>query len=169
MSSDPHDPRYAPPQARVEDIEAPAQGLQLAGRSRRFWAAMIDFGVLIAGSLLIRAFTPFDPWDASAAYWAFHPANAVVGFALFLAINGWLLVQRGQTVGKALLKIRIARPDGAAASAGRVLGLRYGLGYVTVAFPLVGELYGLIDCLLIFRSSRRCLHDDIAGTIVVRA
>jgi uncharacterized RDD family membrane protein YckC len=30
-------------------------------------------------------------------------------------------------------------------------------------------LYGLIDSLLIFRESRRCLHDNIADTIVVKA
>jgi uncharacterized RDD family membrane protein YckC len=29
-------------------------------------------------------------------------------------------------------------------------------------------LYGLVDALFIFREDKRCLHDLIAGTIVVR-
>jgi len=28
---------------------------------------------------------------------------------------------------------------------------------------------GLVDCVMIFRKSRGCLHDEIADTIVVRA
>ena len=35
--------------------------------------------------------------------------------------------------------------------------------------PIVGAFYALVDCLLIFRESRRCLHDNIADTIVVTA
>jgi uncharacterized RDD family membrane protein YckC len=29
-------------------------------------------------------------------------------------------------------------------------------------------IYGLVDSLIIFGSARRCLHDHIAGTIVVK-
>jgi hypothetical protein len=29
-------------------------------------------------------------------------------------------------------------------------------------------IYSLVDCLMIFRKSRRCLHDEIADTIVVK-
>jgi len=53
-------------------------------------------------------------------------------------------------------------------SAFRILGLRYGIGYLANLVPVVGALFGLIDCLLIFRQSRRCLHDQIADTIVIR-
>ena len=35
--------------------------------------------------------------------------------------------------------------------------------------PLVGWMYGLLDVLMIFRDSRKCLHDNIADTIVVKA
>ena len=41
------------------------------------------------------------------------------------------------------------------------------LGWVIASVPLVGSLYALVDALLIFRSSRKCLHDTIADTIVV--
>ena len=35
--------------------------------------------------------------------------------------------------------------------------------------PVIGSLVGLIDALLIFRDNRRCLHDNIADTMVVVA
>ena len=37
------------------------------------------------------------------------------------------------------------------------------------SIPVIGTVYGLLDVLLIFRASRRCLHDNIADTIVVTA
>jgi uncharacterized RDD family membrane protein YckC len=85
-----------------------------------------------------------------------------------MLLNGYLLVTRGQTIAKASLGMRIVRPDGGEVSAFRILGLRYGIGYLANLVPVVGALFGLIDCLLIFRQSRRCLHDQIADTIVIR-
>jgi uncharacterized RDD family membrane protein YckC len=38
-----------------------------------------------------------------------------------------------------------------------------------VLLPTVGPFAGLIDVLFIFLKDRRCLHDHIAGTVVVRA
>ena len=35
--------------------------------------------------------------------------------------------------------------------------------------PLIGGLYALIDHLWIFGEERRCLHDKIADTVVVKA
>ena len=35
--------------------------------------------------------------------------------------------------------------------------------------PFIGVFYVLVDCLLIFRESHQCLHDNIADTIVVKA
>ena len=40
---------------------------------------------------------------------------------------------------------------------------------VIALIPVVGWLYGLVDALMIFRDSRKCLHDNIADTIVVKA
>jgi hypothetical protein len=40
---------------------------------------------------------------------------------------------------------------------------------VLASIPVIGTIYGLLDVLLIFRASRRCLHDNIADTIVVTA
>ena len=75
---------------------------------------------------------------------------------------------RGQTVGKMLFKLRIVRTDGSQPDAWRLLGLRYGVGMLTNLNPIVAMVYGLLDCLLIFRESRKCLHDSIADTQVIK-
>jgi uncharacterized RDD family membrane protein YckC len=61
------------------------------------------------------------------------------------------------------------RSDGSPASFGRIVGLRYLPTSLITLIPVVGMFYALLDCLLIFRRSRRCLHDNIADTIVVTA
>ena len=101
-------------------------------------------------------------------FWSFNLQDAAIGFALFLALQSYLLVTRGQTIGKALLGMRIVRPGGDKASIARVIGLRYGLGFLFNLFLTVGMIFGLADMLLIFRKSRRCLHDSIADTLVIR-
>ena len=95
--------------------------------------------------------------------------QVVIGFALFGAINGYLLATQGQTVGKKLLGIRVVRSDGSRASLARLIGLRYVLSWVIVIVPVVGVIYALLDSLMIFRESRKCLHDNLADTIVVKA
>jgi hypothetical protein len=35
--------------------------------------------------------------------------------------------------------------------------------------PLAGSLLRLADVLFIFRANRKCLHDDTAGTLVIKS
>lgn len=166
------DQRYAPPAAHVEDVEATAEGEQvLATRWQRFWAAIVDVLVGLVALWLIGTITSWDPFasDADAGLWDTDLMGTLVGFITFAVVHGYLLATRGQTVGKLALGIRIVRSDGSRASLGRLLGLRYGIGSATMAIPAVGGIFGIIDALLIFRQSRRCLHDNIADTIVVKA
>ncbi|HET6787285.1 MAG TPA: RDD family protein, partial [Aquabacterium sp.] len=102
-------------------------------------------------------------------YWSFDVIESLLGFVLFMAINGHLLRTQGQTVGKMLLKIRVVRTDGSRASLMTLAGVRYGVGYLLNVVLAVGMIYGLIDSLSIFRDSRRCIHDLIADTMVVKA
>jgi len=169
MSSDPQDQRFAPPSAHVEDVEAGSEGIQLASRGSRFGAALIDIVIALLAMWLASLVTPWEPFsDVDFGWWTPHFLNPALGFAMFTVINGYLLARRGQTIGKSLLKIRIARPDGAPASMGRLLGLRYGIGSLINVVPAAGQVWGFIDALLIFRASRRCLHDSIADTVVLK-
>ena len=166
------DRRYAPPAAHVADVDLPATDAgQLATRTRRFWALMLDVGLAVAVLLLLEAVLPVAPWEseADAGWWTLQPMTAGIDLAIFLLLNAVLLVQRGQTIGKALLKIRIVRSDGGKASAFQLLAVRYGLFHLTMILPAIGVAVGVVDALLIFRQPRRCLHDIVAGTIVVNA
>ncbi|HUG24103.1 RDD family protein [Piscinibacter sp.] len=167
MSSVPQDNRYAPPAAHVEDVGNEG-ALELAGRGTRLGAALIDVAIAMLAVWIVTLVTPWSPWDESDTLFATTAAHAAFGYVLFIAIQGYFLATRSQTVGKMLLDIRIVRSDGTRASFGRLVGLRYGVGALVSMFPWIGQLYSLVDVLLIFRESRKCLHDNIADTIVVK-
>ena len=167
------DARYAPPRAQVEDIEElSGSGPALASRGQRLGAVVIDVVVAVLCMWVAGKLASWDSWGTGgqeASLWRPILLQPLVGFALFCVAHGFLLARRGQTIGKAALGIRITRPDGAQASLARVLGLRYGLGYATTIIPVLGQIFGVVDALMIFRTSRRCLHDVMADTIVVKA
>lgn len=162
--------RFAPPAAHVDDIAA-SGSRALAGRGARLLAVIIDG--LLGGAVfwIISLATPFNVFrpDVSAGMALLLGETLIVGFLIFLVLNGYLLHTRGQTIGKLAMKIRVVRSDGSAASLLRLAGLRYLVNNVLTLIPLVGWLYGLVDALMIFRDSRKCLHDNIADTIVVKA
>lgn len=164
------DARYAPPQAEVADIEPQAAGVVLATRMRRFWAAMIDMAIVAGIAVLLAYLSVWDAWGdvEGASQWAPAPRDALISFGLFCVLHGWLLATRGQTIGKALLGIRVTCSDGRRAGAGRLIGIRAGVAYALMIIPIIGQIYALIDVLFIFGRKRRCLHDLIADTIVVR-
>ena len=161
--------RYAPPAAEVADVSASGEA-QLAGRGARLGSAIIDGVILLGLWWLVGLVTPwniFSPKMAESGFIALVGMQ-LLGLLLFSIVNGYLLMTRGQTVGKLLLGMRIVRPDGSAASPGRLIGLRYGVGWLLSALPVVGMVFALVDSLLIFRANRRCVHDLIADTIVVK-
>jgi uncharacterized RDD family membrane protein YckC len=170
MDNPTRDARYAPPQAVVEDVADADQGPQLAGRVERLGAVILDTVFQSLVLWLVSILTPYNPWATPGenAWSGVDPLSMAVGTLVFLLLNGYLLATRGQTIGKVLLKIRITRPSGEAVSPTR-LALRYGVGFVATLIMVVVWIYSLIDCLMIFRKSRRCLHDEIADTIVIKA
>ncbi len=165
------DDRFAPPQAHVDDVSSDQDGPQLAGRWERLAAAIID-GLAAAALLwVVGKVTGWDVWGTAAGfdYWSPQFRNILVGLASFLVLQAYLLVTRAQTIGKVALKLRITRTDGSKPSPGRILGLRYGVGVLFGIMPALAQIWGLLDALLIFRPSRKCLHDSIADTIVIKA
>lgn len=92
---------------------------------------------------------------------------AMAGWVVFLAINGYLLAKRGQTVGKTVMKIRIVDLEGHTPSLIKILLLRYFAVGLISQVPVIGSFFSLINLLIIFGPERRCLHDYIAGTRVV--
>jgi uncharacterized RDD family membrane protein YckC len=171
MSNGQNDGRFAPPQAHVEDVsDGPIGSTETASRASRFWAVMIDGIVSMILLWVVSKITPWDPYHPqNPSLMAFKPLTTLGSFALYALAQGYLLATRGQSIGKILLKIRIVRTDGSQASWQRLLGLRYGVQAALQALPAAGMIFGLVDSLWIFGKERRCLHDLIADTIVIKA
>lgn len=157
---------FAPPVAPVEDA-APLTG-ELAGRGTRLVAAIIDgaaFAIIAVVIGLMSSVSLFSPdTEQDGTYFMAYGVSILV----FIALQAWLLYRRSQTLGKIAMSIRIQRPDGSRATFGRLVGLRMLPMWLIGLVPLIGPLISLLDSLMIFRDSRRCLHDDIADTTVVR-
>ena len=98
----------------------------------------------------------------------------LAGLTGALVLQALLLTLRGQNLGKLLLGARVVRADnGAPAGFGRGVMLRFavpvGLIITLNAFFMLGLVFLAIDYAFMFRADRRCLHDLMAGTKVVRA
>jgi len=163
------DQRFAPPQAHVADL-APGE-MELAGRGTRLLAAIVD--ALIGAALgwmvgSIPAVASLVASQGPVGFGSFNYMSVLIGLPIFLIVQGGLLLKLGQTVGKIVFRLRIVRSDGSNADAWRLLGLRYGIGILLGVNAMVAGIYGLIDALLIFRESRKCLHDSIADTKVIK-
>jgi uncharacterized RDD family membrane protein YckC len=164
---------YAPPQAVVQDIADPMAGILLADRGTRLGASILDgliFGVMVYLPLVAAAFItgiktggPGEPPQ----FEGFGVAMVVafIAFLIWAGINIKLMKANGQSIGKKAVGIKVVRTDLSEASLSRLIWLRNVVNTVLGIIPL----YGLIDVLFIFSESRRCLHDHIADTIVIKA
>lgn len=98
-----------------------------------------------------------------------------------------LLATRGQTIGKKILGLRIIKADGENPGFVGAFLLRTAVPLLLYAMPLMfyavswrsgpdslvmitwlGVVFFLIDILFIYGEEQRCLHDRMAGTIVVK-
>jgi uncharacterized RDD family membrane protein YckC len=77
----------------------------------------------------------------------------------------YLLSTIGQTLCKRWLGIKVVRSDGSPVDLGRLILLR---NIVPSLINSACGLFFLVDALFIFTDERRCLHDQIADTIVVK-
>jgi uncharacterized RDD family membrane protein YckC len=144
--------------------------LVLAGRGRRLAASLID--VLLVPILAIFLMLVTGVLE-HAADWSASGRPMVRIFALgvvsYLILNVWLLWQRGQTVGKAIMRIAIVSTKSGNKAPFWRLAIR-ALFFPTlylVVWPLAAA-FPLIDQVLIFGKRRRCVHDYVCGTSVVK-
>ena len=151
--------------------DTPVAAAELAGRLERLAAVLIDALIGIIPGVAALAYSgglervlKGQPLTTQQAL-----LLAVWSWGCFLAVNSYLLFKRGQTVGKYLLHVRIVDLQGGIAPFWRVILLRYLLIPAVAQLGVLGQLLSTADCLLIFQKSRRCLHDILAGTRVIKA
>jgi uncharacterized RDD family membrane protein YckC len=136
-----------------------AGGLPLASRWSRLGAAVNDFFVallvLLPGAILLTA--------AGAAGAIFM----VLGGLILAGVQIYLLSTQGQSIGKKVMGVRIIKQDGGSSGFVSAVLLRSFAPGLIGGIPYLGLAFSLVDILFIFGDKRRCLHDRIAGTIVV--
>lgn len=169
---------YAPPKSAVKDVDGD-DAHELASRSARLGAYMLDglagfiwftpaYATHFAALAQQSRGNPLAIWInlAKTGGWFYL---GVIGALAVLAIDITLLARNGQTIGKKLLGIKIVRVDRSPVSLFRAFFLRYVCNTFLTLIPLIGSLYSLVDCLMIFSGSRRTVHDHIADTVVIKA
>ena len=176
----PPPPMPAPEPARFRPTPTGELIKPLAGRGERLLAQLLDNviaiicvlpGALMIGFAAARAGLKGVPDDLTSIAGFGAGALAIgLGFVLLLGVQIWLLCTRGQTIGKMALDVKIVRfADNAPPGFLHAVLLRLIVPGIIGVIPWVGLLFTLVNYCFIFGQSRRCLHDLIAGTKVVKA
>ena len=138
----------------------------LADRGTRLGAVLLDLLAALAsaipGLLVMSGGTNNDDLIALGALLLFVGWFGVAGYQIYL------LVQRGQTIGKRALGIRIVdHQTEDVPNWLRVVFVRQMLPGLIGAIPYIGWAFLIADPLFIFRDDRRCIHDFLAETEVI--
>ncbi|MEW9531956.1 RDD family protein [Microbispora sp. NPDC049125] len=149
----------------------------LAARRHRFAAAFIDGLIFLAATFLtglpfaagqegtgqsplIRIAAPYGEGSG----WPIQVAASVV-FAAYFWVQHALW---GQTPGKRLCHLKVMSGSAGQTPGMRQAGIRALVHPLLTSVPFLGVLLSLVDLLWIFGDRRRrCLHDVIAGTVVI--
>ena len=159
----------------ASNVASPAAGDELAGLGERLAASLLDGLLLLVIELPLMYAGGYIHAVMEAASRGGQPPFtlllkwAAIGFVMMLLVQGYPLHAWGQTWGKRILRIRIADLEGGKPSLATLIGRRYLPIRVVALVPFLGNLLVLVDVLMIFRGDRRCAHDLIAGTRVVKA
>ena len=175
----PYNPYQAPTFDQGAEVDRDEE-LTLATRGSRLAAAMVDSALFFVP--VIAVFLVMETSLASLLVLGESenfggPSEdlmkavgvVVVLCAILLVAQCYFLVKNAQTIGKRLLGIQIVNAgDGRPTGFARIVFLRIMAVQLGSLFPFIGSFLPLVDVLLIFRRDSRCLHDLIAGTIVVK-
>jgi uncharacterized RDD family membrane protein YckC len=178
---------FAPPTGAPPLVAGASIDSQLGGLGARFGAAFVDgflrFACQVPTSLAIYKYVVahMDPGsrpDMMTMMTTVREAMATAPspypyLAALAVLQGFLIASRSQSVGKILFNLRIVRAaDGGKAGFLHAFLIRSGIMTVFEYTPILNILYlpfWLVDCCFIFRADRRCLHDLMAGTKVVKS
>jgi len=140
----------------------------LASRGKRLVARIIDallIGIPI-GLIMGLSFGGWNSVDDGRTY-----AQEAVYTVVYLLYEGLMLTRSGQTVGKKLMRIRVAMLANGAVPHGSPGWVRVVVYHLPPLIPCLGSLFWLVNVLFCTwdKPFRQCLHDKAAKTVVVEA
>ena len=130
--------------------------VELAGRLHRLVARLIDLFILI-----VLVYSAGGAWDRMILQ-----IFGSLGLVVLPVFQIALLTTAGQTIGKKLMKIRIIKVE-TGDNGGFITNVLI-REVLNLLFKII-PFYEFVDALAIFREDRRCVHDFIAGTVVIQA
>ena len=166
---------YTPPESKILP-SSPNGSIELASRWKRLGGALIDGLIGFAVAFPVMYLTGFWQRAMERARTDAQPDFSEIiiygayGLIAFIVIHGYFLHTYGQTVGKRLIGTRIVSvQDQKILPLWKVFTLRYLPISIIAQIPMAGQWFSVIDSLFVFRKDKRCIHDLIAGTMVIDA
>ena len=133
---------------------------RLASLKSRALAVFLDIFIFYA------IFIPFNIYSTNKS----EIIYLVIVYSILVCIQVYFLTKRGQSIGKMLFKIRISQfhsPNEVPRFI-NVIILRIVINDLVYFIPIIGLIYLVLNyCLALFKP-QRCIHDYIAGTVVVK-
>ena len=141
----------------------------LAGRWRRLFAWWIDATLVPALSFILIMITGVveDAEDYTTNWWMLHVL--LLAIVSYLVLNGYLLAKHGQTIGKRLVGISVRTSAGEVPPLWKLVLVRawfFPLPYLLPIWPVT--ILVLANFLVVFTANRRCGHDYLLQTQVIR-
>ncbi|WP_086478949.1 RDD family protein [Oceanospirillum sanctuarii] len=149
-------------------LEVRFAGTRFSGLLTRLVALLIDYLVLTMIFTFLLIFTG----NNSAELWSGKMEAEEIHTLLFLTVvvfflvNSKLLFDRGQSVGKMMMALRIVSTDGEPVSRKQILK-RFAFYWLLWLIPVYGIFLALSECLYALFSGQGAGHDKFAGTKVV--
>jgi uncharacterized RDD family membrane protein YckC len=160
---------YAPPLAAPLFAQTGAPG-RVASLGRRLAGCVLDLVLPSAAAVLVYTVCTKVTHERSTL-------EMSASLASVMMVQWWLIGWRGQSVGKIIMRTRIACADGSTPGVVRGVMVRAWPIFAVSSLPsLLGPtpwlrrivvLAWLLDAVFIFLRDRRCAHDHMAGTFVV--
>ncbi len=164
---------YQPPATEIGSGEAPrSNGPELASPWIRLLAAIIDMLILLIFIIPLQfSMGIYDGFPEKMVEPDIQTTLLMAGIAIlfYVVVNAYTLHRNAQTIGKLICKIKIVQMDFSNATFSRIIFRRYLPITFVSQIPIGGAIVALVDVLMIFRKTRQCLHDNIAGTVVIKA
>jgi len=116
--------------------------------------------------ILIVIFLPFNAFRTVAS----ETIYLFIVYSLLIFIQVYLLIKSGQTIGKKIMKIRISQVHklNEPVSFFKIIILRFVINDLVYLIPIIGLIYLALDHGLALFKPRRCIHDYLAGTVVIK-